>query len=126
MTTQAFSTFCLNKITIFTCITVDYSDNSDLSQDEGEDSSVCGYDSDIYKYSDFIEAESTESLSGHTDDDHSKRFNKLMHSMENLDTEDKGETESSKRRAKLSRMGRFKSTENIISGIVDYYCLNFL
>jgi hypothetical protein len=47
----------------------DYSDNSDLSQDEGEDSSVCGYDSDTYKSSDFIEAESTESLSGHTDDD---------------------------------------------------------
>jgi hypothetical protein len=89
-----------------------------LSQDEGEDSSVCGYDSDTYKYSDFIEAESTESLSGHTDDDHSKRFNKLMHSMENLDMEDKGGTESSKGRTKLSRMGRFKSTENIISGIV--------
>jgi hypothetical protein len=96
----------------------DYSDNSDLSQDEGEDSSVCGYDSDTFKSSDFIEAESTESLSGHTDDDHSKTCNKLIHSMEKFDTEDKGETESSKGRAKLSRMGRFKSTENIIAGIV--------
>ena len=98
--------------------TEDYSDNSDMSRDEEEYSSVCGYDSDTYRYSDFIEAKSTESLSGHADDDHSKGFNKLIQSMEKLDTEDKGETEPSKGRAKLSRMGRFKSTENIISGIV--------
>ncbi|XP_076086868.1 uncharacterized protein LOC143057446 [Mytilus galloprovincialis] len=80
-----------------------YSDDSDLSHDEDdlhdlEESSVFDYDSDVY-----VSNGSLCSTSG-------PARNKMVHSAENLSTEET--------RSKHGRKGRFRSLENITCGIV--------
>ncbi|XP_063410875.1 uncharacterized protein LOC134693867 [Mytilus trossulus] len=87
-------------------VSEDYSDDSDLSHDEDEaDDASVRYDSDVNV--------SSESLSS-TASGPARKFNRLINSVENLsidDVRERGQT-------KLGRKGRFKSSEDIICGIV--------
>ncbi|CAC5392657.1 PARP7S [Mytilus coruscus] len=87
---------------------VNYSDDSDLSQDEEdlhdlEESSVFDYDSDVYV--------SSESLSSSAS---GPAKNKIVHSVENLSIDYNKEGT----RSKHGRKERFRSLENITCGIV--------
>ncbi|CAC5401248.1 PARP7S [Mytilus coruscus] len=87
-------------------VSEDYSDDSDLSQDDDDaDDASVRYDSDVNI--------SSESLSS-TASGPARKFNKLITSVENLSIEDVRE----RGKMKLGRRERFKSSEDIICGIV--------